>query len=43
MWLSESGGKNPESVCWKDDVKAVVKRKKSVWKEVLAASDEETK
>ena len=43
MWLSECGGKNPNCVWWNDEIKAVVRRKESSWKDVLAASDEETK
>ena len=37
------GGKNPKSVWWNDDIKAAFRRKEAVWKEVLAASDEEAK
>ena len=37
------GGKNPKSVWWSDEIKAVVTRKEEAWKRVLAASDEETK
>ena len=33
------GGKNPKNMWWKDEVKAVVKRKEAAWK-VLAASYE---
>ena len=40
VWLSESGGK---SVWWKDKIKAAVRRKEGVWKEVLAVSDKEAK
>ena len=36
-------GKNPKSVWWNDEVKAAVWRKEATWKELLAASDEETK
>ena len=36
-------GKSPESVWWNDEVKAAVRRNEAAWKEVLAASDEETK
>ena len=36
------GGESPKSVCWNDEVKAAVMRKEASWKEVLAASDEET-
>ena len=42
MWLSKSGGKNPKSVWWNNEVKAAVRRKEAAWK-VLAASDEEAK
>ena len=37
------GGKNPKSVWWNDEIKAAVRRKEVAWKEVLAASDKETK
>ena len=37
------GGKNPKSVGLNDEVKAAVRRNEAVWKEVLVASDEETK
>ena len=37
------GEKNPKSVWWNDEIKAAVRRKKTVWREVLAASDEEAK
>ena len=37
------GGKSPKSVWWNDEVKATVWRKEAAWKEVLAASNEETK
>ena len=43
MWLSESGGKNPKTVRWNDEVKATVRGKEAAWKKVLAASDEEAK
>ena len=43
MWLNESGGKIPKSVCWNDKVKAAVRRKEAAWEEVLAARDEEAK
>ena len=36
-------GKNPKSVWWNDGIKAAVRRKETAWKEVLPASDEETK
>ena len=36
-------GNNPKSVWWKDEIKAAVRIKEVVWKEVLAASDEEAK
>ena len=35
--------KNPKSILWNDEVKAIVRRKEAAWKEVLAASDEEAK
>ena len=37
------GGKNPKSVWWNDEIKAAVERKEAAWKEVLGASDEESK
>ena len=37
------GEKNPKSVCWNDEVKAVVKRMEDGWKEVVAASPEDAK
>ena len=37
------GEKNPKSVCWNDEIKPAVRRKEAPWKEVLVASDEETK
>ena len=37
------GVKNPNSVRWKDKIKAAVWRKEDAWKEVLATSDEEAK
>ena len=37
------GGRNPKSVWWSDEGKAAVRRKEAVWREVLAASDEEAK
>ena len=43
VWLNESGGKNTKSMWWNDKIKAAVRRKEAAWKEVLAASDEETK
>ena len=47
MWLIESvgggGRKYPKIVWWKDEVKTALRRKKSAWKEVLVASDEEAK
>ena len=36
-------GKNPKSVWWKDEINAAVRRKEAARKEVLAASDEETR
>ena len=36
-------GKTPKSVWWNDEIKAAVRRKETVWKWVLTASDEETK
>ena len=38
--LSESWGKNPQSLWCNDEVKAAVRRKEATWKEVLAANDE---
>ena len=43
MRLSESWGKNPNSVWWNDEIKTAVRIKEAPWKRVLAASDEETK
>ena len=37
------GRKNPKSVGWNDKIKVVVRRKDTAWKEMLAASDGETK
>ena len=37
------GVKNPQSVWWNDEIKAAVRRKEAVWKELLAANDEESK
>ena len=37
------GENNPKSVWWNDEVKAVERRKKAVWKEVLGVRDEEAK
>ena len=37
------GGKNPKNVWWNDEVKAAVNRKEVAWKEVLIASNEDTK
>ena len=37
------GGKNPKNMWWNDDVKAVVKRKKAAWKEVLRIRGEDPK
>ena len=38
------GRKNPNSVWWNDEIKAlVVRREVAAWKEVLAVSDEEAK
>ena len=37
------GGKNQKNVLWNDEKKAVVRRKETVWKGLLAASDEESK
>ena len=42
MWLSENEGKEPKE-CWNDEIKGTVKRKEAALKEVLAASDEETR
>ena len=36
-------GKNPKNEWWNNEVKAVVRRKETAWKEVLATSDEEAK
>ena len=35
--------KNPKSMFLNDEIKVAVRRKEAAWKEVLAASDEETK
>ena len=35
------GGGNPKTVQWKNQVKAVVKRKEDAWKEVLGTRDED--
>ena len=37
------GGKNSKSVWWNDEIKAAVRGKETVWKEVLAPGDEEGK
>ena len=37
------GGGKPKSVWWNDEVKAVIKRKESAWKELLGAGDEDSK
>ena len=37
------GGKDQKSVWCNDEINVAVRRKESAWKEVLAASDEETK
>ena len=37
------GEKNPKSVGWNEEIKAAVRRKEAAWKEVLSASDKETK
>ena len=36
-------GKPPKSVWWNDEIKAAVTRKEAALKEILAASDEDTK
>ena len=36
-------GKNPKCVWWDDEVKAAVRRKEAAWREVLTASDEESR
>ena len=43
MWLSESGGKNPKSVWWADEIKAAVRTKEAAWKEVSAAGNKDAK
>ena len=35
--------KNPKSVWWNNEIKAMVRRKEAAWKEVLVASHEEAK
>ena len=37
------GRKNPKSVWWNEALKAVIKRKEDVWKQVLGARDESAK
>ena len=35
-------GKNPKSVRWNNEITSAVRSKEAAWKEMLAASDEET-
>ena len=35
----EWGEKNPKRVWWNDEIKAMVRRKETAWKEVLVLSD----